>query len=424
MSAWICLTSQSNNEMAYSTDDIKALAAILKPIIKSALESGSTGVGDLEVVTSLDSVYSLPALRMPGGIHDVVEAPLSLLRVNLRVTTTHVQWKLGNGEWKDLLALSELKVVFRRTEKHLQWKVGAGSWEDIVELESLKGEKGDRGDAFRYEDFTLEQLMGLKGDKGDKGDNLEYRLLDSFPSLEALRAAYPTGTGQDGFFIAGDGMYVWDPKDVAYKEIKLEVDKVFTSEIFREVTPSGGRIAIDFLKAPYAKVALGQDTLIYNLEIQNTREGSCGKVMVYQSGLRQIVLSNTMRGTIDLPLNSDTIAILNYNRVGEYIYIHTSTIIGDKTYPGPQKIKDFHVVYSDSSSCTVQWTAPYANNIYDRGTEYDMRYANDLVDADDPKVWAGLRKVPAIPTPENPGTLQRTTISGLVPNREYYVYLK
>lgn len=61
--------------MAYSTDDIKALAAILKPIIKSALESGSTGVGDLEVVTSLDSVYSLPALRMPGGIHDVVEAP-------------------------------------------------------------------------------------------------------------------------------------------------------------------------------------------------------------------------------------------------------------------------------------------------------------------------------------------------------------
>lgn len=52
--------------MAYSTDDIKALAAILKPIIKSALESGSTGVGDLEVVTSLDSVCSLPALRMPG----------------------------------------------------------------------------------------------------------------------------------------------------------------------------------------------------------------------------------------------------------------------------------------------------------------------------------------------------------------------
>ena len=126
-----------------------------------------------------------------------------------------------------------------------------------------------------------------------------------------------------------------------------------------------------------------------------------------------------MRGTIDLPLNSDTIAILNYNRVGEYIYIHTSTIIGDKTYPGPQKIKDFHVVYSDSSSCTVQWTAPYANNIYDRGTEYDMRYANDLVDADDPKVWAGLRKVPGrIPDArESRDAAEKRRYLGLVPEQ-------
>lgn len=410
--------------MAYSTDDIKALAAILKPIIKAALESGSTGVGDLEVVTSLDSIYSLPALRMPGGIHDVVEAPLSLLQANLRVTTTHVQWKLGNGEWKDLLALSELKVAFQRTETHLQWKVGAGSWEDIVELMTLKGDKGDKGDAFRYEDFTLEQLMGLKGDKGDRGDNLEYRLLDSFPSLEALKAAYPDGTDQNGFFMAGDGMYTWNPGAGAFKEIRLEVDKVFTSEIFTEVPTVGNRVVIDFLKAPYAKVVLGQDALIYNLEIRNTREGSSGKVMVYQSGLRQLVFSDTIRGTINLPLNSDTIAILSYNRVGDHIYIHTSTVIGDTTYPTPQRIKDFQVVYYDSSSCTVQWTAPWANNIYDKGTEYDMRYANGPVDADDPKVWAGLRQVEGVPLPADPGTLQRMTITGLAPNKEYYVYLK
>ena len=410
--------------MAYSTDDIKALAAILKPIIKSALESGSTGVGDLEVVTSLDSVYSLPALRMPGGIHDVVEAPLSLLRVNLRVTTTHVQWKLGNGEWKDLLALSELKVVFRRTEKHLQWKVGAGPWEDIVELITLKGDKGDKGDAFRYEDFTLEQLMGLKGDKGDKGDNFEYKLLDSLPSLDALRAAYPEGTDQNGFFIAGDGMYVWDPVSGGFKEIKLEVDKVFTSEIFTEVPALGGRVDIDFLKAPYAKVTLGQESLIYNLEIRNTREGSCGKVMVYQSGLRQLVFSDTIRGTIDLPLNGDTIAILSYNRIGDHIYIHTSTVIGDTTYPAPQRVKDFQAVYYDSSSCTVQWTAPWANNIYDKGTVYDMRHANAPVDADDPRVWAGLRQVAGMPPPADPGTLQRMTVTGLAPNKEYYVYIK
>lgn len=33
-----------------------------------------------------------------------------------------------------------------------------------------KGEKGDKGDAFTYEDFSQEQLAALKGEKGDKGD--------------------------------------------------------------------------------------------------------------------------------------------------------------------------------------------------------------------------------------------------------------
>lgn len=131
--------------MAYSTDDIKALAAILKPIIKSALESGSTGVGDLEVVTSLDSVYSLPALRMPGGIHDVVEAPLSLLRVNLRMTTTHVQWKLGNGEWKDLLALSELRVVFRKPRPISNGRLAPGHGRISSSWRASRGRKATGG---------------------------------------------------------------------------------------------------------------------------------------------------------------------------------------------------------------------------------------------------------------------------------------
>lgn len=34
---------------------------------------------------------------------------------------------------------------------------------------SIKGDKGDKGDAFTYEDFTEEQLAALKGEKGDTG---------------------------------------------------------------------------------------------------------------------------------------------------------------------------------------------------------------------------------------------------------------
>ena len=43
-------------------------------------------------------------------------------------------------------------------------------------LESLKGEKGDKGDPFTWDDLTAEQkkeLTGPKGDKGDKGDTGE-----------------------------------------------------------------------------------------------------------------------------------------------------------------------------------------------------------------------------------------------------------
>lgn len=38
-------------------------------------------------------------------------------------------------------------------------------------VDYFDGEKGDKGDPFRYEDFTPEQLASLKGAKGDRGDN-------------------------------------------------------------------------------------------------------------------------------------------------------------------------------------------------------------------------------------------------------------
>ena len=109
---------------------------------------------------------------------------------------------------------------------------------------------------------------------------------------------------------------------------------------------------------------------------------------------------------------------------GSDIAEHSNTVLGDIQYPTPQVVKDFIVVYSDTSACTVQWTAPYANNIYDKVTEYDIRYANGPVDADDPKIWNGLKRVTGTPAPLDPGALQGMTISGLSPNKEYYIYLK
>ena len=40
------------------------------------------------------------------------------------------------------------------------------------------GAKGDKGDPFKYTDFTPEQLKNLKGEKGDKGDNITASVTD------------------------------------------------------------------------------------------------------------------------------------------------------------------------------------------------------------------------------------------------------
>lgn len=55
---------------------IQAIAARVRNILRAE----SKGVGELPVVSSLDGVLTLPALRMNGGIPEVVEAPVDLLQ--------------------------------------------------------------------------------------------------------------------------------------------------------------------------------------------------------------------------------------------------------------------------------------------------------------------------------------------------------
>ena len=51
----------------------------------------------------------------------------------------------------------------------------------ISTIQTIKGEKGD---PFKYEDFTAEQLLSLKGDKGDKGNDGTFNPNASFSNLE------------------------------------------------------------------------------------------------------------------------------------------------------------------------------------------------------------------------------------------------
>lgn len=260
----------------------------------------------------------------------------------------------------------------------------------------------------------------LKGAQGDKGDGLEFSVIASFYTLEELKTAYPTGG--EGLFKVGDILYIWTGG--LYEPLNLDVFRSFDLKSFIDVLPKEDIITVDHSKTPYAKVVLSGENRVFSLEIINTKAGSTGNILVHQTGFKQISLPDNIKGTIDLPLNAGTVSLLSYNVIDGIIYIHSNTVLGDIQYPVPQKIKDLQIVYSDSSVCSVLWTAPWANNIYDKATEYDMRYSNSLVDANDLKVWSGLSKVKGLPFPEVPGTSQRMTVTGLNPNKEYYLYIK
>ena len=93
-------------------------------------------------------------------------------------------------------------------------KGDAFTYEDFTpeQLESLKvkGDKGDIGNPFTYSDFTPEQLASLKGDKGEQGEPFTYEKFTS-EQLESLKVKGDKGEqGNDGFtpYIQEDYWYI------------------------------------------------------------------------------------------------------------------------------------------------------------------------------------------------------------------------
>lgn len=69
-------------------------------------------------------------------------------------------------------AITELMERIGKSHAQADWNQLDPEEPDYIKNkpESLKGDKGEKGDPFTYEDFTPEQLAALKGEKGDKGD--------------------------------------------------------------------------------------------------------------------------------------------------------------------------------------------------------------------------------------------------------------
>lgn len=79
------------------------------------------------------------------------------------------------------------------------------------QLADLKGDKGDKGDAFTYDDFTDEQLADLKGEKGEDGKGLV--ILGYYDSASALESAVKSPAVGDTYGVgtsAPYNIYMWD----------------------------------------------------------------------------------------------------------------------------------------------------------------------------------------------------------------------
>lgn len=66
--------------MVYKREELDYIAAQLLPVILEKLGVEAQGVSEVEIVSDLTGVFSLPAYKKVGGVEKVVEAPVSLLQ--------------------------------------------------------------------------------------------------------------------------------------------------------------------------------------------------------------------------------------------------------------------------------------------------------------------------------------------------------
>lgn len=170
-------------------------------------------------------------------------------------------------------------------------------------------------------------ISKLKGDKGDDGRALEFIIIDSFDTYEELVTAYPEGPERNGFFKVGESLYIW--VNGKYEYLNFDVFRSFAKEQFIEVVPAGNEIIISHTRMPYAKVTLSGDPEVFDITINNTKDGSVGKILLSQTGNKRIYFTSfDVIGDVDLPTDAGSIILITYNRVGDKIYIHSDIVLG------------------------------------------------------------------------------------------------
>lgn len=169
-------------------EDLQKIAAAVEDLIASMAKDP----GQYEEVSSLTGVSSLPAFQVLGSTYKLVRVALSVLKgvdgreVFLQVNQdkTYIQWRYTDGNWQNLVALSDLKgtagdtPVFRTGSTGIEWKYTSEedtAYRVLVPYDDLKLKFSDltseQKDELKlhFSDLTEEDKAELKGEKGDIG---------------------------------------------------------------------------------------------------------------------------------------------------------------------------------------------------------------------------------------------------------------